>query len=134
MLPGDRALAQAILADVRLEHHDEPIGLIVRKRPQQHRVDEREERGRRRDAKSEEQRDAERDARRSHQRPQRLREIVPGADEDEIPEQREPGRHERDAPARAGVVEQPFAVFADGAPIARHARPPFATPGSSARD
>ena len=50
-----RALAQAILADIRFEHHDEPIGLIVGKRSKQHRVDEREERGRRRDAKSEEE-------------------------------------------------------------------------------
>ena len=50
-----RALAQAILADVRFEHHDEPIGLIVGKRSKQHRVDKREECGRRRDTKSEEE-------------------------------------------------------------------------------
>ena len=50
-----RALAQAILADIRFPHHDEPIRLIVGERPQQHRVDKREERGRRRDPKSEEE-------------------------------------------------------------------------------
>ena len=50
-----RPFAQAILADIRLPHHDEPIRLIVRERSQQHRVDKREERGRRRDAKSEEE-------------------------------------------------------------------------------
>ena len=64
-------------------------------------------------------------ARRSNERPQCLCEIVPGSDEDEIPEQREPGRRERDAPTRASGFEQAFAVFADGTPIDRHARAAF---------
>ena len=63
IIPGDpvediargRALAQAILADIRLPHHDESIGLIVGERSKQHRVHKREECGRRRDAKSEEE-------------------------------------------------------------------------------
>ena len=53
----------------------------------------------------------------ANERPQRLGEIVPGADEDEIPEQREPRRHERSAPTRASRLEQALAVFADGTPI-----------------
>ncbi len=122
---GSRALAQPILGDVRLEQHDEPIGLIVRKRPQQHGVDECEERGRRRDAKSEKQRNAERDTRRSQHRPQRLREIVPRADEQAIPRQGQPRPRLRDAAAGASVREQPFAIFADGTPIDRHARAAF---------
>ena len=44
---------------------------------------------------------------------------------DEIPQQREPRRHERDPPTRASVLEQPFAIFADGTPIGRHARAAF---------
>ena len=60
--------------------------------------------------------------RRSNERPQGLCEIVPGADEDEIPEQREPGRRQGDAPTRVSRVEHSFAVFSDGAPITPHMR------------
>ena len=59
---------------------------------------------------------------RSNDRPYCLGKIVPGADEDEIPEKREPGRHEGDAPTRVSCFEQPFAVFTDGTPIGTHAR------------
>ena len=58
----------------------------------------------------------------SNERPQGLCEVVPGADEDEIPEQREPRRRQGDAPTRVSRVEQSFAVFADGTPIIPHMR------------
>ena len=134
VIPGDpvgdiargRAFAKAILGDIRLEHHDESIGLIVRQRPQQHRVNKREERGRGRDAKSEEERDAERHARRSHHRPH-----APGRHHAARRRRRDPRASAHhvvangDAAARARRVEQSFAVFADGAPIDRHARAAF---------
>ena len=50
-----RRPAQAILADIRLPHHDQPIWLIVGKRSKKHRVNKREECGRGRYAKSEEE-------------------------------------------------------------------------------
>ena len=53
----------------------------------------------------------------ANERPQGLCEIVPGADEDEIPEQREPRRREGDGPSRVSGCEQSFAVFAHGLPL-----------------
>ena len=43
--------------------------------------------------------------------------IVPGADEDEIPDQREPRRRKRDGPLGVSRFEQALAVFADGMPL-----------------
>ena len=50
-----RAFAHAILADIRFPHHDESIRLIVRERSKKRRVNKREERGRRRNPKSQEE-------------------------------------------------------------------------------
>ena len=55
----------------------------------------------------------------------RLGDIMPGADEDEVPGQREPRRHERNAATRASVDEQSPGIVADGPPITRHARAAF---------
>ena len=125
IVPGDpvddiargRPLAEAILGDVRLPHHDQPIRLIVGERPEQHRVDEREERGRGRDAESEEERDADRHSGSSDERPQCLCDVMPGAAEDEIPDQREPGRRQGEAPLGVRRGEQALTVVADGMPL-----------------
>jgi len=96
---------------------NQPIRLIVRERTKQHRVDERKECGRGRDAKSEEERDADRDSGRSHERAQCLCDVVPRSDEDEIPDQRQPGRRKREAPTRMSRFEQALAVVANGLPL-----------------
>ena len=53
------------------------------------------------------------ESRRAHQRSKRPCEVMPGADDDEIPHQGEPGRGNCTSASRASGVEQPFRVFLD---------------------
>ena len=75
----------------------------------------------------------------SNERPQRLCEIVPGSDEDEIPDQREPGRRQREAPLRVSGFEQALAVVADGVSLpavanTQHQEELCVTPGAPPQD
>ena len=62
-----------------------------------------------------------------------------GADEDEIPDQRQPRRRQREAPMRVSCFEQALAVFADGMPLAavantKHPEELCVTPGAPAQE
>ena len=58
------------------------------------------------------------DGRRANERPQGLGEIVPGPDEDQVPEQREPGGGQADRPPRVRRLEHALAGVANGEPLA----------------
>src|SRR6185436_7756744 len=78
-----------------------------------HRVDEREERGRGRHAEAEEERHRQRESWRAHERTNRPREIVARSHDQEVPHQRDPRRRDCASAARAGGVEQQLRVFLD---------------------
>ena len=74
-------------------------------------------------------------ARSSNERPQRLCDIMPCSDEDEIPDQREPRRRQREGPTGVSGFEQALAVFADGMPLSavantKHPEELCVTPGA----
>ena len=62
---------------------------------------------------TEEQRHRQRKSRCAHQRSKRPCEVMPGADDDEIPQQGEPRRRKCTSAPRTSGVEQPFRVFLD---------------------